>query len=475
LQRSDWYIVERSKEAFSSISTASGKPGTESRSSRKRRGAESRALIVDDDNGIRQLLKETVELFGFACSTASSGQQALHLLRKHAFDLMITDIKMPGMNGMDLLRAAKAGSPGLDVIMMTGFSSEYSFSDVVIAGASDIIPKPINLEEVEAKINRVVRERRLREELNEKNLELQRYLDDLQRTKDRLEEQAHELLVALVEIETAKDVIEKQNQKILKANWELEKADKMKSAFLATVSHELRTPLNAIIGFLGLVLDDLCESREEEKGLLRDALNSSKNLLFLINGMLDLAKIEAGKVDSFFEKLSLKEILEEVTSLLSIEARQKNLYFRFRSEDVPPVYADRGKVWQVLNNLLGNAIKFTEHGGIEVMVRRQGEDFVEIEVKDTGIGVPVEHQEHIFERFVQADKNHRRRRMGTGLGLVISKNLVEMMGGKIRLESGGEGKGSQVFFTLPVYKDQAASELRDHQGTAGSEGSPPGD
>lgn len=434
-------------------------------SSNKTECVQGVVLIVDDDDGIREVLKETIQLFGFTCKTAENAEEALGLLRKESFELMITDIKMPGMNGMDLLREAKAQSPMLDVIMMTGFSAEYSFSDVVIAGASDIIPKPINLEEVEAKINRVVRERKLQKELKEKNSELQRYLEDLQQTKDRLEEQAHELLLALVEIETAKDVIEKQNQKILKANWELEKADKMKSGFLATVSHELRTPLNAIIGFLGLVLDDLCENREEEKGLLRDALSSSKNLLFLINSMLDLAKIEAGKVDSFLEKLNLKDILDEVTSLLSIEARQRNLYFRLKSEDLPPVYADRGKVWQILNNLLGNAIKFTEQGGIEIRARRYGRDFVEIGVRDTGIGVPLEEQEHIFERFVQADKNYTRKQMGTGLGLVITKNLVEMMGGTIRLESRGEGKGSQVFFTLPVYREGQADP--DHPGVGG--------
>jgi signal transduction histidine kinase len=418
-----------------------------------RADSEGLVLIVDDDEGIREVLKDIIQLFGFSCKTAESAEEALRLLKKESFELMITDIKMPRTNGMELLKRAKKAYSDLDVIMITGFSADYSFSDVVIAGASDIIAKPVNLEEVEAKINRVVRERKLRTELQQKNLELERYLEDLQHAKDRLEEQAHELLLALVEIETAKEVIEKQNQKILKANWDLEKADRMKSAFLATVSHELRTPLNSVIGFLGLVLDDLCENRDEEKALLRDALNSSKNLLFLINNMLDLAKIEAGKLDIYLEKLNLSDILDEVTSLLSVQARQKNLYLKHKVHTVPLVCADRGKVWQILNNLLGNAIKFTDEGGIEVAARPCGTDFVEIEIRDTGIGVSAEQKKGIFERFVQADKNYTRRQMGTGLGLVISKNLVEAMGGTIRLESAGEGKGSQVFFTLPIYRD----------------------
>jgi len=411
-------------------------------------------LLVDDDEGIREVLQEIIQLFGFSCKTAENAVDSLRILGKERFDLMITDIKMPSMDGMALLREAKRKYPDLDIIMITGFSTDYSFNDVVIAGASDIITKPINLEEIEAKINRVIRERYLRKELEQKNLQLRSYLEDLQLTKDRLEEQARKLVGAVSEIEKANTVIERQNQKILKANWELEKADKMKSTFLATVSHELRTPLNSIIGFLGLVLDDLCESKEEEKTLLGDALNSSKNLLFLINNMLDLAKIEAGKVDIILERLDLQEILEEVASLLSIQAKQKNLYLTQKSDKVPPVYADRGKVWQILNNLLGNAIKYTEHGGIEIKAGVCGSEFVEIEVKDSGIGVPVEQKKRIFERFVQADRDYTRKQMGTGLGLVITKSLVEMMGGTIRLESEGEGRGSQVFFTLPLYREE---------------------
>ncbi|NIS59737.1 MAG: response regulator [Proteobacteria bacterium] len=429
------------------------KPVLQKSLSSKRESNQGAVLIVDDDEGIREVLQEIIQLFGFTCKSAESAEEALESLRKQSFELMITDIKMPGMDGMELLKRAKKQSESLDIIMMTGFSVDYSFSDVVMAGASDIIPKPINLEEVEAKIKRVVRERTLRKELEQKNRQLRNYLEDQQLAKNRLEEQASRLVTALTEIEKAKEVIEGQNQKILKANWELEKADRMKSNFLASVSHELRTPLNAIMGFLGLVVDDLCENRDEEKALLRDALNSSRNLLFLINNMLDLAKIEAGKVDILLEKLNLKDILDEATSLLSIQARQKNLYFKLESCDVPPVHADRGKVWQILNNLIGNAIKFTEKGGVEVWARRHDRESVEIEIKDTGIGVPPEQLASIWAPFVQAERDYTKKQKGTGLGLVISKNLVAMMGGTIRLESAGEGKGSQAFFTLPIYRE----------------------
>jgi signal transduction histidine kinase len=147
--------------------------------------------------------------------------------------------------------------------------------------------------------------------------------------------------------------------------------------------------------------------------------------------------------------------LAEVTSLLSVQAREKGLYLRGQIGDLPPVYADKGKVWQVLNNLLGNAIKFTDTGGVDVRAHRHTEDLIAVEVKDTGTGVRKEEQRHIFERFFQADKNYKRKQMGSGLGLLISKNLVEMMGGTVRFTSSGEGKGSRVFFTLPMHKDCA--------------------
>jgi signal transduction histidine kinase len=421
----------------------------------KREASQGVFLVLDEDKATRSLLKKTVQKLGFTCKTVKRADEALRSLRRQVFELMITDIDVEDMDGLELLREAKKYDSDLDIIMMTGMSADHRFSDLVVAGASDIIPKPVNPEEIEAKISRVVRERRLRKELEQKNLQLQKYLEDLQVAKDRLEEQASRMKVVFSEIEKANEVIEKQNQRILKANWELEKADRMKSNFLATVSHELRTPLNAVIGFLGLVLDDLCENRQEEKTLLRDALSSSKNLLFLINNMIDLAKIEAGKLDIFSEEFNLKDVLAEVTSLLSVQAREKGLYLRGQIGDLPPVYADKGKVWQVLNNLLGNAIKFTDTGGVDVRAHRHTEDLIEVEVKDTGTGVRKEEQRHIFERFFQADKNYKRKQMGSGLGLLISKNLVEMMGGTVRFTSSGEGKGSRVFFTLPMHKDCA--------------------
>jgi len=250
--------------------------------------------------------------------------------------------------------------------------------------------------------------------------------------------------------------VEKAKKNLQKLNQQLEEANRIKSEFLANTSHELRTPLNSIIGFLGLVLDEYCANKEEEKEFLRNAQQSAKQLLSIINDVLDLAKIEAGKMTLELAEVDLKFLFEEVQSLVRVQAQQKKLKLSFVHENHPPprVYADSGKLRQVMINLVGNSIKFTEKG--EIVVRSKGQEEkgnVLIEVEDTGIGVSPEVQDKLFDKFRQADGSFTRRYGGTGLGLTITKNLVEMMGGKIKLESSGVGKGTRISFTVPIYRE----------------------
>lgn len=230
-------------------------------------------------------------------------------------------------------------------------------------------------------------------------------------------------------------------------------ADQLKSQFLANTSHELRTPLNSIIGFLGLILDGYCNDEKEQKEFIQNAHASAKHLLSLINDVLDIAKIEAGKMELELEDVDLKALFEEVNSLTRVQVEQKKLKMSFVCEDefVPPVYADLGKLKQVMLNLIGNAIKFTDKGSIIIRTKVQKEKGnVLIQVEDTGIGVPLEMQNKLFQKFSQVDSSITRKHKGSGLGLVITKNLVEMMGGKITLESPGKGKGSRVSLTVPI-------------------------
>jgi PAS domain S-box-containing protein len=255
--------------------------------------------------------------------------------------------------------------------------------------------------------------------------------------------------------------VQKTKDKLQRLNRKLEEASQIKSEFLANTSHELRTPLNSIIGFLGLALDGYCANREEEREFLRNAQQSAKHLLAIINDVLDLAKIEAGRMELELGEVDLKMLLDEVRSLAEVQAQQKKLKLKFQCPDDPSprVYADSGKLRQVLVNLVGNAIKFTDRGSITVrsMVRQERGNVL-IEVQDTGVGVPPEMKDRLFEKFRQVDGSSTRRHGGTGLGLTITKNLVEMMGGVITLESEGEGKGTVVSFTVPVFREAENGE-----------------
>ena len=247
------------------------------------------------------------------------------------------------------------------------------------------------------------------------------------------------------------------------ASLRAEEANRLKSDFLANTSHELRTPLNGIIGFLKLLLEGMADNPEEQKEFLKEAYKSSIHLLNLINDILDIAKIEAGKMDLELSDVELEELLQDVDNLIRTQAEQKNLSFRIKKPaTLTPVtvYGNYQRLLQVILNLVGNAIKFTHEGGIVItaevirkkLVRHQQEfpGIVKIGIADTGIGVSLEKQDKLFENFFQVDGSHTKSYGGTGLGLAISQKLVEAMGGKISFYSMGEGLGSTVTFTVPL-------------------------
>jgi PAS domain S-box-containing protein len=240
------------------------------------------------------------------------------------------------------------------------------------------------------------------------------------------------------------------NRNLELANLELARANRLKDEFLANTSHELRTPLSAILGFLRIVIDQMCDDPAEEREFIQNAYDSAKNLLGLINELLDTAKIEAGKVDLNLVQVDIFQVFEKVKKLCLLQAAQKGLPLIFR----PPramVRADPEKLQQVLLNLVANAIKFTREGEVEVSARPlRTKGHVRFEIRDTGIGIPQETQRDLFQKFVQGDGSASRKFGGSGLGLAICRNLVEFMGGRIWLSSPGPGQGTTVSFTLPL-------------------------
>ncbi len=252
---------------------------------------------------------------------------------------------------------------------------------------------------------------------------------------------------AYEELETK---VAERTRELTEANIRLKKMERLKSEFLATMSHELRTPLNTIIGFTGIILKGMAgEVNEEQRKQLSMVYSSAKHLLSLINGILDLSKIEAGKMAILKDQFRLKDVVSEVIHSFSPMISQKGLQLVTEiPDDIPEIHSDRKKVFQIMLNLVGNAVKFTETGEIRIRCRFD-ENRLEVSVSDTGIGIKEEDMELLFEAFRQIDGTAQRKYQGSGLGLYLCKRLVTLLGGTIRAES-EYGKGSRFTFTLPV-------------------------
>ncbi len=301
---------------------------------------------------------------------------------------------------------------------------------------------------------------------------------------------------AAVALETAHHA-ETLEQKVLERTRELEEANRHKSEFLANMSHELRTPLNAIIGFSELLQDQRFGSLNEKQArYVKNIHRSGQHLLALINDILDFSHVEAGRLRLALQALSLAPLLEEALALIRPRALQKSLTVTVTCpSELPPVMADPGRLKQILHNLLSNAVKFTPEGGRITITTRQvtvsqgmgaGEpgsggaeepsplppsplapqQFIEISVADTGIGITPEDLPKLFQTFVQLEHPLTKRYEGTGLGLALTKRLVELHGGRIWAASPGQGRGSTFTFTLPIARGAEPSS------PAGSNGRP---
>lgn len=244
-------------------------------------------------------------------------------------------------------------------------------------------------------------------------------------------------------------LVEMRNRELDTARTVAEEASRLKSDFLSSTSHELRTPLASTLNYLKLLKEGFYDNEQELKEYINIAYQSAENLVALINDVLDLAKIEAGRMIVNWETLKLAPLLEEQCRLFRLDSDRKGILLQIDCQ-VDSIYADKVKVRQIFTNLLSNAFKFTHQGKIFVRAIPQADTpVVEISVTDTGIGIDWGKKDLLFEPFVQADGSIKRCYGGTGLGLTICKRLVELMGGKIWLESAGLSKGTTISFTLP--------------------------
>ena len=276
------------------------------------------------------------------------------------------------------------------------------------------------------------------------------------------------------ELQRVNSSLLQKHRELEEARQQAEEASRLKSDFLANTSHELRTPLNGMLGFLKLIMDGMADDPEEQAEFINEAYRSALHLLNIINDVLDIAKIEAGKLQIELSPVKLDEILDDVTDFTRSQAHQKQLSFEVQkppTDDEILLYGNYQRLLQVMLNLVGNAIKFTHEGGItigvEVLKKKvsvQNQELpglVKVRVADTGIGVSLDKQDKLFQSFSQVDGSRTRQYGGTGLGLAISQKLVEAMGGEVNFYSLGDGLGSTVTFTVPLFQEPLMIESTD--------------
>jgi signal transduction histidine kinase/CheY-like chemotaxis protein len=252
------------------------------------------------------------------------------------------------------------------------------------------------------------------------------------------------------------------NRQLQRTNSQLAEADRLKGEFLANTSHELRTPLNSILGFAQLILAGACDSEEEMRSNVEAIHESGERLLKLINEVLDLAKIEAGRLNLSLTPVDVRPVIDAAYTLLLVQAEAKGveLLVDIPRTELSPVRADHTKLYQILVNLIGNAVKFTEAGSVTVRVIPESlPGFMVIEVADTGIGVSPEVLSRLFQKFVQGDGSVTRKFGGTGLGLAISQKMADLQGGALTLSSAGEGKGAVAKLVVPLWSDRLEVEV----------------
>ncbi len=338
----------------------------------------------------------------------------------------------------EILTIPVAGESG--IVAVISLATVRSYSIPAIRLVNDVW----NL--ITARLNGVLASERIRafsERIERQNEELQAQHEELEAQTEELQEQAEELREQTEELH-------EQNVELGRQQRAVEEASRLKSQFLSNMSHELRTPLNSVMALSRvLIMQAKSKLSEEEVSYLEVIERNGKNLLRMINEILDLAKIEAGRMDVHPKAFSFAQILENILESIMPLAKEKQLELRADiPDDLPHLESDELRVSQILQNLLGNAVKFTDAGRVSVSVRSDPENMI-VQVDDTGIGIAESDLPHIFDEFRQADGTSTRRHEGTGLGLAIARKTAQMLGGEISVLS-MLGKGSTFTLTLPI-------------------------
>lgn len=465
-------------------------------------------LVVEDSPTQAEELRYMLEKHHYRVTTACNGQEALPLLEKEKPFAIISDIVMPLMDGYELCRRIK-GKPELHAIPVILLTSLSAPEDVIMGlecGADYFIMKPYSERFLLSRLQHIQANRQLGEQtarmgleiffrgkkyfinsdrlqiLNlllstyetaiQKNQELTDVTRELQALNEQLADNMAELKGKNRELRELNVELKCQREVAQESKFQAEEASRAKSDFLANMSHELRTPLNSIIGFSEVLQDEMFGGlNEKQRQYVGNILVSGKHLLELINDILDLAKVESGKMELEPVIVNLRNTLATSLAMLQEKALKHGLKLSMElpADTEIKLVADERKLKQIMFNLLSNAIKFTPDGGsvcvsvrkvsgLDVPVsclepkasdRKLEGDFVEISVADTGIGISPEQIPKLFKAFSQLSSPYSREHEGTGLGLALTRRMVELHGGRVWVESEA-GKGSRFIFAIPL-------------------------
>ncbi|MEX2045980.1 MAG: hybrid sensor histidine kinase/response regulator [Chloroflexota bacterium] len=377
----------------------------------------SKVLVVDDEQSVATTIKAILQLDGNEVTAVASGKDALAQLREHEFDVVLTDLRLDDLDGIEILRETQKLWPDTVTIMLTGYASLESAVTALRSGAYDYLIKPSGVDELRATIGRALERRQLRQRLVE-----------------------------------------------------LEQLDKIKTQFLSMASHELRTPLTAVSGFMQIARRRMSrlagatdvpstwrEDAQKAGDTLEMASRQAKKLARLIDELLDVSRLQQGRVEMRLAEIDLAEVVREVAERMRLLG--KGHAIETKIEGTAPIVADRDRIEQVLENLVGNAIKYSlDRGRIEVFLRVNGTNAV-VSVRDEGIGIGPGEVEKIFGLFYRSPDPRADHVGGLGLGLYISREIVSQHHGRLWAERNAEA-GTTFHVTLPLAHIRSREEAR---------------
>jgi signal transduction histidine kinase len=397
-------------------------------------------LVVDDDAALQNTLCDILDMTGIDATGVGSASEATQWCEVHTPDLVVLDQRLPDASGLQLAALLKANSPLLPVVLLTGYVS----TDTAIAAVGlvdDYLTKPVPPDELIKVVQTRLEQHRLR-------LANQQLVTKLRETNNTLER-----------------TVQERTRELKAARDQAMEASRLKSQFLANMSHEIRTPMNGVLGAGNLLA--ATDLTDEQRAYVDILSSSGQALLTIINDVLDLSKIEAGRLELELSTFTLIDPFTEVVNLLAPQASAKNIRLSLNADaDLPlSVVGDAGRLRQVVTNLVGNAVKFTNVGHVLVDVsaesRPSGDIMLRCAVSDSGIGIAEQDIARLFTEFSQLDTSNARRFGGTGLGLAISDRLVRLMNGEIGCTP-NPGGGSTFWFTAPFALGRSDSPARTH-------------